>query len=67
MLPTNVSNSLISEDEAQIMGFFFGDGSCGSYDCHSGKKSSWALNNASEELNNKYINLSYSNVLNRFD
>jgi DNA polymerase elongation subunit (family B) len=57
MLPTNVSNSLISEDEAQIMGFFFGDGSCGSYDCPSGKKSSWALNNASEELNNKYINL----------
>ena len=39
------------------MGFFFGDGSCGSYDCLSGKKSSWALNNASEELNNKYINL----------
>ena len=57
MLPTNVSNSLISEDEAQIMGFFFGDGSCGSYDCPSGKKSTWALNNASEELNNKYINL----------
>ena len=57
MLPTNISNSLISEDEAQIMGFFFGDGSCGSYDCPSGKKSTWALNNASEELNNKYINL----------
>jgi DNA polymerase elongation subunit (family B) len=57
MLPTNVSNSLISEDEAQIMGFFFGDGSCGIYNCNSGKKSSWALNNASEELNEKYLNL----------
>jgi DNA polymerase elongation subunit (family B) len=42
-----VTNDTISPEEAQIMGFFFGDGSCGSYDCKSGKKSSWALNNAS--------------------
>jgi len=42
-----VTNDTISPEEAQIMGFFFGDGSCGCYDCKSGKKSSWALNNAS--------------------
>ena len=47
----------ISIDEAQIMGFFFGDGSCGTYICPSGNKSSWALNNASEELIDKYLNL----------
>jgi DNA polymerase elongation subunit (family B) len=49
--------SCISEEEAQIMGFFFGDGSCGSYDCPSGKKSSWALNNSSMELVEKYVEL----------
>ena len=59
ILPVNNSkeNIKISVEEAQIMGFFFGDGSCGHYDCDSGKKSSWALNNASEELINKYLNL----------
>lgn len=36
-----------SVDEARIMGFFAGDGSCGCYECPSGKKSSFALNNAS--------------------
>ena len=48
---------IISEDEAKIMGFFFGDGSCGEYDCPSGKKSSWALNNASMDVINKYVEL----------
>ena len=33
-------------EEARIAGFFFGDGSCGSYECPSGAKASWALNNA---------------------
>jgi DNA polymerase elongation subunit (family B) len=56
-LPDNNLVSLISIEEAQIMGFFFGDGSCGSYDCPSGKKSSWALNNSCQELINKYLNL----------
>jgi DNA polymerase elongation subunit (family B) len=56
-LPKNEVDSSISIEEAQIMGFFFGDGSCGLYDCPSGKKSSWALNNASQELINKYLNL----------
>jgi DNA polymerase elongation subunit (family B) len=48
---------LISKEEAQVMGFFFGDGSCGSYDCLSGKKSGWALNNASVDIINKYLTL----------
>ena len=57
-LPFNENtNNAICEDEARIMGFFFGDGSCGEYQCPSGKKSSWALNNASEEIINKYLNL----------
>ena len=57
-LPINNNiNSNVSEDEAQIMGFFFGDGSCGEYDCPSGKKASWALNNASMDLINKYVEL----------
>ena len=47
----------ITEDEAKIMGFFFGDGSCGKYNCPSGKKSTWGLNNASMEIINKYLNL----------
>jgi hypothetical protein len=34
-------------DEARILGFFAGDGSCGEYECPSGKKSSFAMNNSS--------------------
>ena len=56
-LPVNNSLTSLSIEKAQIMGFFFGDGSCGSYDCPSGKKSSWALNNSSQELIDKYLNL----------
>jgi hypothetical protein len=56
-LPIYKTLSSISVEEAQIMGFFFGDGSCGSYNCNSGKKSSWALNNVSQELIDKYLNL----------
>ena len=39
----------ITEDEARVWGMFMGDGSCGSYSCPSGKKNSWALNNATLE------------------
>lgn len=56
-LPKNTICNTITENEAQIMGFFFGDGSCGEYDCQSGKKSSWALNNASMDIINKYVEL----------
>jgi DNA polymerase elongation subunit (family B) len=51
------SISTITEEEAQIMGFFFGDGSCGKYNCKSGTKSSWALNNNSLILLNEYLEL----------
>ena len=54
--PLEVKNS-ISDDMAKIYGFFFGDGSCGIYDYPSGKKATWALNNADGELLDKYINL----------
>ena len=56
-LPTVDVDSNITKEQAEIMGFFFGDGSCGEYDCPSGKKSSWALNNASLGIINKYIDL----------
>jgi DNA polymerase elongation subunit (family B) len=56
-LPVSNNSSEITLDEAKIMGFFFGDGSCGNYNCPSGKKSSWALNNASLEIINKYLEL----------
>ena len=55
-IPTNIE-SKITKEEAEIMGFFFGDGSCGEYYCASGKKNSWALNNASMVLIHKYIDL----------
>lgn len=44
-------------DELRIMGFFMGDGSCGIYECPSGMKSSWALNNANIKLLEFYKNL----------
>jgi len=52
----NFKNS-ITKEEAQVMGFFFGDGSCGNYECTSGKKSGWALSNGSMEIINKYLKL----------
>jgi len=50
-------NTEITIEQARIMGFFFGDGSCGEYECDSGKKCSWALNNASMEFIHKYLEL----------
>jgi hypothetical protein len=46
-----------TKEHAQVMGFFFGDGSCGEYICDSGKKSTWALNNASVDMITKYTEL----------
>ena len=43
--------------KAKIFGFFFGDGSCGSYKCPRGTKSSWALNNANDIILEKYLGL----------
>jgi len=55
-LPEN-NSSKISSDEARILGFFGGDGSCGRYCCPSGKKASWALNNSNLDLITKYKDL----------
>ena len=53
----NYLENSITEEEAQIMGFFFGDGSCGKYNCKSGTKSSWSLNNLSLILLQEYLDL----------
>lgn len=34
-----------TDDELFVFGMFVGDGSCGVYNCQSGKKASWAINN----------------------
>jgi DNA polymerase elongation subunit (family B) len=47
----------VTVEQARVMGFFFGDGSCGDYHCESGNKCSWALNNASMEFVQKYLEL----------
>ncbi len=39
---TNLNDGMITLNEAKVMGFFFGDGSCGHYDT----KYTWALNNS---------------------
>jgi hypothetical protein len=36
-----------------VIGVFVGDGSCGTYDCPSGRKSSWAINNKDLDLLDK--------------
>jgi hypothetical protein len=56
----------IGVEEARVMGFFMGDGSCGTYHCPSGKKSSWALNNSSMDLQLKYQDLCFK-VYPKFD
>jgi DNA polymerase elongation subunit (family B) len=54
---TTKTISSVTVEQARVMGFFFGDGSCGEYNCESGKKHSWALNNASMEFIHKYLEL----------
>lgn len=55
------NNSLITDPilkyKAKIAGFFFGDGSCGIYECPSGTKASWALNNANMDLLKSYVEI----------
>ena len=55
--PQIKSSNIPSKDDimrAKIDGFFVGDGSCGYYDCPSGFKASWALNNSDMELLTSY-------------
>ena len=51
------NNYNIGQEEARIYGFFFGDGSCGKYNCNSGVKASWALNNKNLDMLNYYMEL----------
>jgi|694.fasta_scaffold67950_2 hypothetical protein len=63
-LEFNESCDVISKDKAFIYGFFYGDGSCNKYNCPSGLKYSWALNNADMNvLNNlkKLLQKEYPN------
>jgi DNA polymerase elongation subunit (family B) len=46
----NNSVDRMSQGEAFVWGMFVGDGSCETYECPSGKKSTWAINNANMEL-----------------
>lgn len=47
----------ITVEESRIAGFFFGYGSCGCYECPSGDKASWALNNADMKMLEYYKEL----------
>jgi len=42
----NGKDNSVTVDEAKVMGFFFGDGSCGTYHTANGVKRTWALNNS---------------------
>lgn len=53
----NETCKTISKDRAFIYGFFYGDGSCDRYECPSGLKYSWALNNADMDVLNNLKNL----------
>lgn len=53
MTELSLSASYVSEKEAFAMGLFAADGSCGSYNCPSGFKHSWAINNSDTNLLNK--------------
>ena len=44
----------LNKEIAQFLGMFMGDGSCGYYNCPSGNKASFAINNQNMEIINKY-------------
>jgi len=47
------TDSSVSLDNLFVIGMFVGDGSCGSYHCPSGRKSTWCINNQDLDLLNK--------------
>ena len=53
----NETCDTISKDRAFIYGFFYGDGSCNKYQCPSGLKYTWALNNSDMNVLNNLKNL----------
>lgn len=40
----------LARDQLFVFGVFVGDGSCGEYDCRSGRKHTWAINNKDLQL-----------------
>jgi DNA polymerase elongation subunit (family B) len=46
----SVSEMEINEKRAWLLGLFAAEGSCGIYECASGSKASWAINNQNKEL-----------------
>jgi DNA polymerase elongation subunit (family B) len=54
---TFYNNVILNKEIAQFLGMFMGDGSCGFYNCPSGEKASFALNNSSDEIIKKYQNI----------
>jgi len=46
----NIGKTSLCEKKAFILGFFYGDGSCGKYNCPTGIKYSWALNQKDIEM-----------------
>lgn len=54
-----VPSYTVTKYEAWVWGIFFGDGSCGYYDCNSGDKRSWAINNS----NLKYLEIARKYLL----
>jgi hypothetical protein len=59
ILNYNVEAKVITKEEAWVWGLFFGDGSCGKYDCKSGNKTTWAINNS----NLDYLNMARDYLL----
>jgi len=46
----DVSGMSMEEERAWLLGLFAAEGSCGIYECESGAKASWAINNQNREL-----------------
>jgi DNA polymerase elongation subunit (family B) len=43
----------MDEDKAWVWGFFMAEGTCGSYECPSGPKSSWSISNQNHDFLNR--------------
>lgn len=54
-----VPSYTVTKYEAWVWGIFFGDGSCGHYDCPSSEKNTWAINNS----NLKYLEIARKYLL----
>jgi DNA polymerase elongation subunit (family B) len=50
ILIDQVNNNYWSYERQFVVGMFIGDGSCGYYECKSGDKHSWAINNSDYSL-----------------